>query len=104
MKLLTLQVSSSSAEIFAKKLTHESIKDLYEGFNGRGKLYDNKTNKINVVVVEEAKDGIVTIAAYADDKVQKWWIETNTPLALARRLVQRLGLMCSTGIHDSLFG
>jgi hypothetical protein len=104
MTLLQLQVDSSSAKIFAQKLTHESIRDVYEGFNGNGVLYDNKTNKTNVVVVEEVKEGIVTIAAYADDKVQKWSIETYQPQALAHRLVKKFNLMCESGLYDSLFG
>jgi hypothetical protein len=104
MILLLLQVASSSATIISEKLTHESISDFYIGLNAHGMLYDNTTQHNDVVMVESTKDNCVTLCAYAENKVQKWFIETQTPIALTRILVQKFGVRCATGVNDNLFG
>ena len=103
MNLLQLQVDSPSANILADNLTHEVIADVYSGLNPQGIVSENETTNTNLVVVEDVSDAVVIIAAYDTKQVQKWHLETQTPCALARILVQKLGLKCENGVYDSLF-
>ena len=103
MQILELRVNSSSSMILTQKLTHRSIRNLYQGLNPQGMLYMNTTDKTDIVVVEKITDGTVIIAAYAGNEIQKWSIETFQPDALARKLVKQFGLLCENGINDRLF-
>lgn len=100
MQLLNLRVDSIAGNIFVKSLTHDSIKELYTGVNSEGMIYENNTQKDNIVVLESAKDNCVVIAVYRDKNIQKWFIETDNHQALAYKLVNNLGVLCENGEYD----
>jgi hypothetical protein len=100
MQLFNLRIHSIAGKIFVNALTHSLIKDIYTGVNAEGMIYENNTQKDNIVVLESAKDNCVVIAVYGDKNIQKWFIETDNHQALAYKLVNNLGVLCENGEYD----
>lgn len=100
MKILELVIDSEAGKIFTSQLTHESIKDYYTGVNSYGTddehictCKQNKKCMCDKVGIHKIEKGLLIIAAYSSNQVQKWFFETPTPKSLACRLVQQFGLL-----------